>query len=84
MEVAAAYDICARMAYAGMPLDAAAREVVMKVLPALGGRGGLIAVDAQGHLSLPFNTEGMYRGWARVGEAPVSAIYADAIEGFAA
>ncbi|SDN65703.1 beta-aspartyl-peptidase (threonine type) [Polaromonas sp. JS666] len=84
IRTAAAYDICARMAYAGMPLDAAAREVVMKVLPALGGRGGLIAVDAQGHLSLPFNTEGMYRGWARVGEAPVSAIYADAIEGFAA
>jgi len=26
---------------------------------------------------LPFNTEGMYRGWARVGMAPVSAIYAD-------
>ena len=72
----AAYDICARMAYAGASLDAAAHEVVMKVLPAIGGRGGLIAVDARGNLSLPFNTEGMYRGHARVGETPQTAIFA--------
>ena len=76
MRTLAAYDICARMAYAGQSLDEAAQTVVMQVLPALDGRGGLIAVDAQGNLSLPFNTEGMYRGWARVAEAPVTAIYA--------
>ena len=75
IRTATAYDICARMAYAGQSLDAAAQEVVMKVLPTLNGRGGLIAVDAQGNLSLPFNTEGMYRGWARVGEAPQTAIF---------
>ena len=75
MRIAAAYDICARMAYGGQSLDAAAQQVVMDVLPAMGGRGGLIAVDAQGHLSLPFNTEGMYRGHARVGEAPQTAIF---------
>jgi beta-aspartyl-peptidase (threonine type) len=84
IRTAAAYDICARMAYGGMSLDAATREVVMNVLPAIGGRGGLIAVDAQGNLSLPFNTEGMYRGWARVGGQAASAIYADAVEGRAA
>lgn len=76
MRTVAAYDVCARMAYAGQPLAAAAQAVVMEVLPAMGGRGGLIAVDAQGNVSLPFNTEGMYRGWARVGEVPVTAIYA--------
>jgi beta-aspartyl-peptidase (threonine type) len=72
----AAYDICARMAYGGQSLDAAAQEVVMKVLPSIGGRGGLIALDARGNLSLPFNTEGMYRGHARVGETPLTAIFA--------
>ena len=72
-----AYDICARMAYGGQTLDAAAHEVVMKTLAALGGRGGLIAVDAQGHLSFPFNTEGMYRGHARPGQAPQTAIFAE-------
>lgn len=77
MRTVAAYDICARMVYAGQSLDEAAQAVVMQVLPAIDGRGGLIAVDAQGNLSLPFNTEGMYRGWARVGEAPVTAIYAN-------
>jgi beta-aspartyl-peptidase (threonine type) len=75
IRIAAAYDICARMAYAGQSLDAAAQEVVMNVLPTLGGRGGLIAVDAQGNLSLPFNTEGMYRGHARVGVTPWTAIF---------
>ena len=75
IRTATAYDICARMAYAGVSLDAAAQEVVMKVLPTIDGRGGVIAVDAQGHISLPFNTEGMYRGWARVGEAPETAIF---------
>jgi len=53
----------------------AVMEHTEHVLPALGGRGGLIAIDAQGNLSLPFNTEGMYRGWARVGEAPQTAIF---------
>ena len=75
IRTATAYDICARMAYAGASLDAAAQEVVMNVLPTIDGRGGVIAVDAQGNLSLPFNTEGMYRGWARVGEAPETAIF---------
>jgi beta-aspartyl-peptidase (threonine type) len=69
-----AYDICARMAYGSQTLDAAAQHVVMTSLPALGGRGGLIAVDAQGRLSCPFNTEGMYRGHARVGEDVYTAI----------
>ncbi|MBK5204999.1 MAG: isoaspartyl peptidase/L-asparaginase [Polaromonas sp.] len=75
IRIAAAYDICARMAYAGQSLDAAAHEVVMNVLPTIGGRGGLIAVDAQGNVSLPFNTEGMYRGHARVGATPHTAIF---------
>ena len=66
IRTAAAYDICARMAYGGLSLDAAAQQVVMDVLPAIGGRGGLIAVDARGNLSLPFNTEGMYRGHDRM------------------
>ena len=73
----AGHEVSALVRYAGLPLERAARLVVMEILPPLGGRGGLIAVDRQGRVTLPFNTEGMYRGWARVGEAPVSAIYAD-------
>jgi beta-aspartyl-peptidase (threonine type) len=71
----AAYDVSARMEYRGATLEQAATEVVMERLPRIEGRGGLIAVDAKGNVTLPFNTEGMYRGFARVGEAPVTAIY---------
>ena len=77
MRALAAHDVSALIDYAGLPLHEAARRVVMDTLPPLGGRGGLIAIDAHGEVVLPFNTEGMYRGWARVGMAPVSAIYAD-------
>ena len=73
----AAHDVSALMEYAGLSLHNATQRVVMEKLPPLGGRGGLIAVSATGEVALPFNTEGMYRGYARVGEAPVCAIYAD-------
>jgi beta-aspartyl-peptidase (threonine type) len=58
-----AHDICARLAYRGDSLEEAAREVVMRRVPALGGDGGIIALDANGDIALEFNTEGMYRGW---------------------
>ncbi len=75
IRTAAAYDVCARMAYAGASLQQATDDVVMQVLPTIDGRGGLIAVDARGHVCLPFNTEGMYRGHARVGEDVHTAIF---------
>ncbi|BAN25055.1 isoaspartyl peptidase/L-asparaginase family protein [Caballeronia insecticola] len=71
----AAYDVSAQMEYRGVSLEAAASDVVMNKLPRIEGRGGLVAVDAQGNVALTFNTEGMYRGYARVGEPPVTAIY---------
>jgi beta-aspartyl-peptidase (threonine type) len=75
MRMLAAYDVSARMEYRGATLEQAATEVVMERLPRIEGRGGLIAVDAKGNVTLPFNTEGMYRGFARVGDTPVTAIY---------
>jgi beta-aspartyl-peptidase (threonine type) len=52
-----------RMELAKMSLAAAADEMIMKRLPALGGDGGLIAVDKNGNIAMPFNTAGMYRGF---------------------
>lgn len=75
IRAAAAYDVCARMRYAGLSLADACDAVVRQALPAIGGRGGLVAVDRHGNVSMPFNTEGMYRGHARVGEAPLTAIF---------
>ena len=48
-----------------MKLKDAADEMVMKRLPALGGDGGLIAVDKDGNIAMPFCTEGMYRGYIK-------------------
>jgi L-asparaginase / beta-aspartyl-peptidase len=50
------------MEFGKMNLKDAADEMVMKRLPALGGDGGLIAVDKDGNIAMPFCTEGMYRG----------------------
>ena len=56
-----AADICARMKYQNISLDQAANDVVNKALKEAGGTGGIIAVDKNGNISMPFNTEGMYR-----------------------
>jgi beta-aspartyl-peptidase (threonine type) len=75
IRLVAAYDIAARMRYAGASLQEAAEAVMYQEIPSIGGKGGLIAVDAQGNIALPFNTEGMYRGYMRVGQEPVTDIY---------
>lgn len=75
IRMVAAYDVSARMQYAGATLAEAANAVMFEALPSIGGKGGLIAVDGQGNIALPFNTEGMYRGFARPGEQPVTEIY---------
>ena len=71
---AVAYDVAARMAYKGLGLNAAATEVVNEELVKAGGEGGLIALDKYGNVAMPFNSEGMYRGYAKPGERIV-AIY---------
>ncbi|GAB4494775.1 MAG: isoaspartyl peptidase/L-asparaginase [Saprospiraceae bacterium] len=69
-----AHDVWALMAYKGLSLVEAADFVVNKKLVEKGGEGGLIAVDKDGNIALPFNSAGMYRGWAKPGERAV-AIY---------
>jgi len=56
-----AYDVAARMKYKGLSLEKAARETIDR-LTNINGEGGLIAVDSHGNVTLPFNSEGMYRG----------------------
>jgi len=77
IRLATAHDVAAQIAYRGVSLGEAAYDVVMNKLPRIAGRGGIVAVDAHGNVAMPFNTEGMYRGYARVGETPVTAIYRD-------
>ena len=56
-----AYDISCLMQYKGLSLKQACDAVVYKKLVAIGGEGGLIALDRNGNIELPYNSEGMYR-----------------------
>ena len=56
-----AYDISCLMEYKGLSLKEACDFVVMDKLVKIGGEGGLIAIDKNGNIEMPFNSEGMYR-----------------------
>lgn len=56
-----AHDLSALMEYKGLSVKAAGQTVIDKV-GAMGGDGGLIALDKKGNIAMPFNTAGMYRG----------------------
>jgi beta-aspartyl-peptidase (threonine type) len=71
-----AHDICARMRFGGRSIGEAVREVVLGELPALGGEGGVIAIDARGEIAIEFNSEGMFRASRRQGEEVQVGIYA--------
>ncbi len=58
---ATAYDVSARMRYKGLNLKDAADETIER-LTQIKGEGGIIAVESQGNITLPFNSDGMYRG----------------------
>ena len=58
----AAYDVAALMNYKGLSVKDASAEVIRKV-GALGGDGGMIALDKDGNVAMPFNTAGMYRAY---------------------
>jgi len=57
----AAFNVSAKMKYAKMNIYDATQEVIAEI-GKLGGDGGLIAIDKNGEVAMPFNTEGMYRG----------------------
>ena len=78
IRVVVAKTISDMMEFGNRSLSDAATEVMMKRVPALGGDGGLIAVDKDGNYAMPFNTEGMYRGVVRANGTIEVKIYGDA------
>ena len=72
-----AADICSRVKYLEQSVVEAGDAVIHDVLLPAGGTGGVIIVDADGNVHMPFNTEGMYRA-SRVGNGEINvAIYKD-------
>ena len=56
-----AKEVCARMEYLNQSLEDSSNAVI-KELKGIGASGGLIAIDKDANVSMPFNTEGMIRG----------------------
>ena len=70
-----AHDISALMEYKGLTLQEAASEVIQKKVPALGGDGGIVAIDKDGNVAMEFNTDGMYRAHMNANGELVVSIY---------
>jgi beta-aspartyl-peptidase (threonine type) len=66
-----AYDVACLIEHKGKSLEAAAHEVIHERLLRLKGDGGLIAVDTQGNIAMPFNTKRMFRASQSSGAPPV-------------
>lgn len=62
IRAAVAHEIASLIRYRAIGVAAAADEVVMKQLVALGGSGGVIAIGRDGSIAMPFNSPGMLRG----------------------
>ena len=56
----------------GMDLVEAASRVVQEELAELDGKGGVIAVDSQGRIAMPFSTAGMFRAAATPSDTTVA------------
>ncbi|MEY2168031.1 MULTISPECIES: isoaspartyl peptidase/L-asparaginase family protein [unclassified Rhodanobacter] len=80
----AAHAICMQVSQMRVPIKRAAAVVINQEIPALGGNGGAIALDAHGNIAIPFNTDGMYRGWIDASGVPHVAIYGDEDDGSSA
>ena len=72
-----ARSICALVQYKGMPVQAAADEMIHKQLQAMGGDGGVIVLGPDGSMAWSFNTPGMFRAHLQQGGQPEIAIYND-------
>jgi len=60
---AVAHDVSALMEYQQYSLEKAASYLVHEKLKKAGGNGGLIAIDKECNISMPFNTTAMFRGF---------------------
>jgi len=74
IRAAVAHEVSAQMEHRGLTVADAAKAAIRNV-GALGGTGGLIAIDARGNIALPFNTPGMYRGHRLAGKPATVEIY---------
>jgi L-asparaginase / beta-aspartyl-peptidase len=76
IRASAARQLCDRIAWRGESVQAAADATIADV-GALGGDGGLIAMDGNGAIAFAMNSSGMYRGWVSSAASAATAIYSN-------
>lgn len=69
----AAKDAADRIKYGRTPLKKALKIELFDVLQKAGAEGGMIGIDAKGHVALNYNGAGMFRGYATDRDEPVVA-----------
>jgi len=77
MRSVVAYDVSALIEYEKLSLKDAVSKIIHKKLPAIGGDGGLIAIDNKGNIAMDFNTPGMYRASINKNGEKVIQIYSE-------
>ncbi|HRZ76345.1 MAG TPA: isoaspartyl peptidase/L-asparaginase [Bacteroidales bacterium] len=70
-----AHELSSLMEHRKWPLERAANHLVMQELKTMDASGGLIAVDTYGNIVMPFNTQGMFRGYVKEGQEPLTYIF---------
>lgn len=76
IRASAARQICDRMEWLKSGIQAAA-EATIADIGAIGGDGGVIAMDGHGRIGFAMNSSGMYRGWVTSSVPAGTAIYSD-------
>ena len=56
-----AREVCARIEYLGKTITTSSEEILLE-LEKIDATGGLIAIDSNANIAMPFNTDGMIRG----------------------
>jgi L-asparaginase / beta-aspartyl-peptidase len=72
-----AHEISAMMMYKGVSLQVASEELINQTLKEIGANGGVIAVDKDGNVSMPFNTTAMFRGFVQSDGTHAVGIFAE-------
>jgi beta-aspartyl-peptidase (threonine type) len=75
IRLVAAHEVISMIRFQKISLEEASNHFIHKKLKSIGGRGGLVAVDNQGNISMPFNTKGMYRACKKENEPEFIGIY---------
>ncbi len=76
IRASAARQVCDRIAWLKTDVQAAADATIADI-GAIGGDGGLIAMDGAGRIAFAMNSSGMYRGWVTSAAPRGTAIYSN-------